>query len=463
MSRIVTPPDLKQCLGLAGMVAALTVGVVAQSIPPDRLVFAEAHQLHLVLPASHGSVIGLRSLPKELNAGEYSPDYARRMLVPAMGGSIAVGDFDSDGHPDLYVARPEGPNVLFRNNGDGTFEDVSAKAKVPGPSGSLFATFGDYDRSGRQSLFVTGAGGVVLYHNNRNGTFSDATKTAGLWSNLGELCTRAVLADVDGDGFPDLLVTIYTDLNRPPGKSVFVFPNDFAGVVSRLYRNNGDGTFTNITIAAGLAENPGRARSAVFADFNNDRQPDLLILRDDKPPALHLNRGGAKFEDATWVAGDALTQHAFFDAMVADLNRDGKPDLVLWSSMSFGVLLNRGNATFERAESIPLLAPLSSPFGFHGTVADLDGNGFDDVLTVDNDGRSHVFVNRAGIFTEVPFFLSSRSEKGRSDLAKAERSTHALGSIIPLRLENSVDLSLLALHRESHISIFTRLTNFEVK
>jgi hypothetical protein len=168
-----------------------------------------------------------------------------------------------------------------------------------------------------------------------------------------------------------------------------------------------------VTTAAGLAENPGRARSAVFADFNNDRRPDLLILRDDKPPALYLNRGGCKFEDATWDAGEDLTRHAFFDAVVADFNRDGKPDLALWSAMSFQVLLNRGNAAFVQAESIPLLPALVCPFGFHGTVADLDGNGFDDLISLDSDGRWHFFANNAGRFQEVLFTLSlgSRSRE----------------------------------------------------
>ena len=156
-----------------------------------------------------------------------------------------------------------------------------------------------------------------------------------------------------------------------------------------------------MTAASGLAGNPGRARKAISADFNGDQRLDILILRDDKQPVLYLNRGAGKFEDTTWDAGDALTRHAFFDAAATDLNHDGKPDLVLWSTQSFRALLNRGNATFEPAKSIPLLTPLLSPFGFHGTVGDLDENGFDDVLAVDNDGRLHAFANHAATFQEV--------------------------------------------------------------
>jgi hypothetical protein len=455
MRRVVTPGHFRPCLALATAVAALAVTLVAQSKSPERLVLVETNRLHLVLPAIHAPVPGPQSLPKEIAAGGYSPAYARRTLVPAIGGSIAVGDFDGDGRLDLYVAVPGASNSLLRNSGDGKFRDVTARAKVSGPGDSLTATFSDYDRSGHPSLFVTGATGIVLYHNNGNGTFSDVTRKAGLSSKTGELYTRAVFADIDNDGFPDLLVAIYTDLNRPPTKATLSFPNDFPGAVSRLYRNNGHGGFTDVTTVAGLAGNPGRARNAVFADFNNDGRPDLLILRDDKPPALYLNRGEGKFEDATWDAGEALTRHAFFDALVADFNGDGKPDIALWSTMSFAVLLNSGKATFERAESIPLLSPLAGPFGFHGTVADLDGNGFDDLVTLDNDGRWHFFANQAGRFQEAPLTLSLAS-KSRGDPSRTERALPAFSSVTPLRLEGQGGLNLLALQPDGRVTVLIR-------
>ena len=349
-------------------------------------------------------------LPAQIAAAEYSLDYARRTLVPAMGGSIATGDIDGDGRLDLYVVQPGGSNALFRNFGGNRFRDVTAKANVAGPAGSLSASFSDYDRSGHPSLFVAGASGITVYHNNGDGTFSDVTRKAGLQGKPGELYTSVALGDIDGDQFPDLLATVYTDLNRPPAKAAFTFPNDFSGGVSRLYRNNGDGTFTDVTNASGLGGNPGRGRKAIFADFNGDHRTDILLLRDDKPPALYLNRGGGKFEDETWDAGEALTRHAFFEAAVVDLNRDGKPDIVVWSGLSFRVLLNNGDATFERVESMPLLDPLLRPFGFHGMVADLDGNGFEDVVTVDKQGRLHIFANQAGKFQEVAFELPSGFE-----------------------------------------------------
>ena len=363
-----------------------------------------------------------------------------------MGGSITTGDFDGDGRPDLYVVYPAGANSLLRNRGEGVFEDVTAKAGAPGYEGSLSATFADYDRSGRPSLFVTGASGIALYRNNGNGTFSDVTRKAGLQTNPGELCTQAVLADVNGDGLPDLLVTVYTDLNHPPAQPGFTFPNDFSGAETRLYRNNGDGSFTEMTKASGIAGSIGRARHALVADFNADGRPDLLLLRDDRPPALYINRGNFSFEDGTWKAGEALTRHAFFDGAVADFNQDGKPDVALWSTMSFKVLLNTGKAVFSLADTLPFLPQFDNPFGFHGVVADLDGDGRPDILNVDVEGRWRAVINQGGRFLEIPFLIKP-----------ASGGTTPASAVYPAKLDMKDNIRLLSLHPDSRITALDRV------
>src|SRR5689334_21917097 len=161
-NRLFGPLALPVCI--AGGVTVWGVASVAQRMPADRFVLAENGRLHLELPPGRGSVP--QGLPKEVGAGDYSPDYARRTLVPGMGGSIAVGDYNGDGKPDLYAAVPGGSNGLFRNNGDGTFRNVTAEARVSGPEGALSATFCDYDRSGRQSLLIAGAAGITGCRNN---------------------------------------------------------------------------------------------------------------------------------------------------------------------------------------------------------------------------------------------------------------------------------------------------------
>ena len=210
------------------------------------------------------------SVPVSIRAEEFSLDYARRTLIPAMGGSILVGDFDGDGRPDLFVIVPGGSNHLLKNRADGTFVDITDKAKLAGSGADLNGALADFDKSGKPSLFIAGLGGVTLYRNNGDGSFTDATEKAGLSRKSGELATSVLLVDLDNDGFLDLLVTVYTDLTVPPSKKAFVFPNDFAGASSRLYRNQHDGTFKEITEAAGLNSNPGRTQKALAADFDHN-------------------------------------------------------------------------------------------------------------------------------------------------------------------------------------------------
>ena len=170
---------------------------------------------------------------------------------------------------------------------------------MAGPGATLSATFADYNNSGKPSLFVAGLDGVRLYRNMGDGVFQDETEKAGLNPIPGELDTQAVLFDADVDGFLDLVVTAYTNLNDPPKKDSFAFPNDFAGGTTHFYRNNGDGTFTEATPSSGLASAKGRMRGAVFADFDNDGYTDLCLFRDDGPPLLYANLGEDKFVNRT--------------------------------------------------------------------------------------------------------------------------------------------------------------------
>lgn len=334
------------------------------------------------------------ALPQQIEASRYTQDLAKRRLALAFAGSVATGDLDADGDSDLCIVGSDGMVHLFQNTGDAGFTEITDRAGLAGIKGFLSATFADYNRSGYPSLFLAGAGSMKLYHNRGNGTFVDRTEKAGFHANPSELYTRAILSDVDEDGFPDLLLTAYTDLSALPPKITFVFPDDFRGVISRLYHNNGGGTFTDITAGSGLESNSGRARNAVFADFNGDRRIDILLLRDDKPPALYFNQGQGRFEERTWQAGEQIVRNAFFDAQPADFNRDGKPDLILYSPLGSRVLLNDGGGRFQPLD--PLSTTVSYPanlVAFHGTVADVDGDGSEDLLAVDAEGNWQLFLN----------------------------------------------------------------------
>jgi len=381
------------------------------------------------------------TLPVAIRSNEYSLEYARRSLVPAMGGSIVIGDFDGDGRKDLYVIIPGGANHLFQNRADGAFVDVTETAKLGGYGADLSGAFADFDKSGRQSLFVAGLGGVTLYHNNSDGSFTDITQKAGLKGNAGELATSVLLFDADNDGFLDLLVTVYTDLSVAPSKSSFTFPNDFAGSNSRLYRNQHNGTFKEITETAGLTSNPGRTLKALAADFNHNGRLDLLLLRDNKPPALYRNQGRGVFEDKTWDAGAENWKYAYVDAQTSDFNHDGKLDVVLWSTIGNEVLVNQGSGTFKQDESLPLIYAANRSFGFHGMTADFNGDGYDDLLAVDDKGNWHFIVNHEGKFEEAPFALTP--EIGL-----------VFASMAAVRLGGSKEIDLIGLTVDGRVKIY---------
>ncbi|MFZ0769898.1 MAG: VCBS repeat-containing protein [Candidatus Sulfotelmatobacter sp.] len=424
------------------------------------MAFAEiTSQLHISLPPI-SLPSGALTLPTVIRSQEYSLEYARRNLVPAMGGSICVGDFDGDGHPDLYVIVPGGSNHLFQNRADGTFVDVTDKARVPGTGADLSGAFADFDKTGNPSLFVAGLGGVTLYHNNGDGTFTDTTEKAGLKGKPGELATSVLLFDADNDGFLDLLVTVYTDLSVPPSKASFTFPNDFASANSHLYRNQHDGTFKEVTEAAGLTSNPGRTHKALAADFNHNGRLDLLLLRDNKPPVLYRNQGRGEFEDRTWDAGTEIWKYAYLDAQTSDFNHDGRTDVVLWSTIGNEVLLNQGNGKFEQEESLPLVYAANRAFGFHGMAADFHGNGYDDLLTVDDKSNWHFIVNHAGHFEEAPFTLSPESATSEGSGAKTGAPPmpyFAFLTAAHLRGANKIDpgkIDLVALTMDGRVQIF---------
>jgi tetratricopeptide (TPR) repeat protein len=423
-------------------------GILAPSTPPleiarhanlERVTFAEITQkLGLALPTASAVA---RDPRQPIKAADYSREFARQNLVPFFGPSIAVGDYDSDGHPDLYVVIPSAQNHLFHNNGDGTFSDVTKKAGVAGPGATLSATFADFDNSGKISLFVAGLDGVKVYRYAGDGVFQDDTEKAGLKPEPGEVDTRAVLFDADNDGLLDLVITAYTNLNQPPQKDSFLFPNDFSGATLHFYRNNGDGSFTEKTSAAGLAAAKGRMRGAVFADFANRGYADLFLFRDDGPPLLYENQGENKFVFRR-ETGAALAKAVVLDAQVADFNHDGYFDLAIWSTNGYQVLLNQGDWKFSPAAA-PAISPPAGFFTFRGAVADLNGDSFPDLLATDAHGRLHFLVNWGGRFRE-------------GLIALPVRDPAALASLIPTWLENPGKLDLLAMTRSGQLRGFEK-------
>jgi len=374
--------------------------VVTPAIVKARpLTFQEvASKLGLNVPAGKAPHMSRQGV--KIKSGQFSLDWARTNILPLFNPSVAVSDYDGDGRLDLFVVIPGSKDYLFHQNADGTYTDVTAKAGVGGDGSDVSAVFVDDTNSGHPSLFVAGLGGVRVYQNNGNGTFTDATAKAGLKGKPGELDTDIAAVDTDNDGFLDLIVSAYTDFSSLPEKSVLAFPADFHGATSHLYRNDGDGTFKDITAASGLAAARGRMRGAVFADFNNDGYMDLLFYRDDGQPFLFINHGEDHFVDGTDHAGLGQLGTPVTRAEVSDLNHDGWFDLVLWTPMGYQVLMNQGGARFKRV-SAPEVKPPTRLFRNTGTLADLDGDSFDDILAADVKGRWHWVRNLGGKFEEA--------------------------------------------------------------
>jgi len=380
-----------------------------------------------------------------IKAGEYSLSVARRAILPRFPSSIVIGDYDGDGHPDVYIARPGGRNQLLHSNGKGGFTDVTEKAGVAGDGRGLSAVFADYDNSGHPSLLVAGLGGVTVYHNHGDGTFTDDTAKVGITAKPGELDTRIIAFDSDSDGFLDVVTTAYSDLTDAPHKPVFRFPDDFEGGAIHLYRNNGDGTFSDVTASSSLGAVRGKLRSVAFADFNDDGYADLVFLREDAPPLLYVNRGEDHFEDATAGAGPDFVKLHAVDTDVSDLNHDGYFDLVLWSPQGYSVLWGKGNARFQAAAFPPAL-PLSqaSRFGMLGTVADLDGNGFDDLIAFDDTGRLHAVLNSGGQFRQV----------AEVKLGSASPLGSAPAALVPSSLASPSRLDLITSSSDDTVHVF---------
>jgi len=287
----------------------------------------------------------------------YGDEYRNKYIVEANGPGIAFFDYDHDGWLDIFVpsgTRMEGfpagrepTNRLYHNNRDGTFADVTAKAGLTHTGWCYGVCVGDYDNDGRDDLFLTYFGKNVLYHNNGDGSFTDVTETAGLREPRDRFATGCTFVDYDRDGFLDLFVSRYIDLDlahTPVGGSsrfckyrdvpVNCGPLGLKQETCALYHNNGDGTFTDVSARSGILKPGGRyGLGAVAFDYNNDGWPDLFVACDSSPNLLFRNNRDGTFsevgtESGCAVSGDGMEQ-ANMGVAVGDYDGDGFLDLFL--------------------------------------------------------------------------------------------------------------------------------------
>jgi hypothetical protein len=337
------------------------------------------------------------------------------------GCGLAVADFDGDGHDDIYFCNQLGPNALYRNKGDGTFEDVAAAAGVAlGDRVCVGATFADYDNDGRPDLYVTSTrGGNVLFHNEGGGRFKDVTEQAGL-THVGHSQT-AVFFDYDNDSFLDLFVTNTaawtTDTYDPPsrhflGKGVFREFTNSPKEHNRLYRNNGDGTFTDVTRKAGL-RGLGWAGDAAAFDYDGDGWIDLYVTNMFGRNQLYRNDGNGQLAEISDKAG--LETFWPWGIATGDFDNDGHEDVFVPSGMGYpfyywpnALLMNQGDGTFrDRAAEMgiepvprgPLFPqPMAGRPAARSSRCAVAGD-------FDGDGRLEVVTNN---FNDQPYYFKSR-------------------------------------------------------
>jgi enediyne biosynthesis protein E4 len=331
-------------------------------------------------------------------------------IVEATGSGCAFLDYDGDGWIDIYAVNgrylegvndPESTfkgaklgNHLYRNKGDGTFEDVTAKAGVADGGYGMGVSVGDYDNDGRPDFYVTNYSGNTLYHNNGDGTFTDVTAKAGVRGN-GSWSVGAVFFDYDKDGKLDLFVGNYLEFD-PKYRlyyeaDVYPGPLSYPPLQSILYHNNGDGTFTDVTAKAGVTKK-GRAMGALSADYDDDGWPDLFVANDAMQNYLYHNNGNGTFTEVGLESGVAFGQHgnavASMGGDFGDFDRDGKLDLMVPAMSYITFYRNLGKGLFEDVSVTLGIAKTSAQFwSWGGDFVDYDNNGELDLLIVNGDGH----------------------------------------------------------------------------
>ena len=337
-------------------------------------------------------------------------DFDLSNIVEGTGAGAMFFDYDGDGWLDIYFAngcwlkevndnrgrklRGELTNSLYRNNGDGTFRDVTKEAGVGDKGYGVGCSAADFDQDGDLDLYVLNYGPNVFYRNNGDGTFTDISQTSGLANPRWSL--SAPWFDYDGDGDLDVYVANYLEYDSGKFRSYYAAagypgPLSYRGQPDALYRNNGDGTFTDVTKQAGIFQPNGRAMSATVADFNNDGFLDLYIPNDAMENYFFRNTGKGTFVDEGLVMGLAFGEGgqgvSSMGPAAGDIDRDGWLDIYI-PDMGYGCLLMNRKEYFEdRTEPTNLAVVCGQYTGWGGVLFDYDCDGYLDVFVA--NGNAH--------------------------------------------------------------------------
>ncbi len=393
---------------IIGIVILFLIAIVAQGIP-----------IHTV-----GADTGIQFVDVTQEAGIHWKHVdgrsGQKYFMETLGSGAAFFDYDGDGDADLYfvngaplpgyVSQEMPTNCLYQNNGDGTFTDVTEKAGVGDTGYGHGCAVGDYNNDGKLDLYVTNYGVNRLYRNNGDGTFTEVAESAGVteprWS------TSCAFADYDRDGNLDLYVVNYIvyDIDENPwcgrkekGIRAYCEPDNFIAQSDTLYRNNGDGTFTDVTKTAGIYNTTGKGLGVVWGDYDNDGALDIYVANDSTENLFYHNNRDGTFEEVGFMVGVALSEDGAAEngmgTAFGDWNNDGWLDLTVtnYALQTNTLYHNDADGFFTDATAMTKTAQLTYPYlGWATAFIDYDNDGYQDLFVA----NGHLHENLAEIELE---------------------------------------------------------------
>ena len=415
----------------------------------------------------------------------------KKFLLETMGSGVALLDYDGDGFLDVYLlngarltpgmvpgsipekSTPEYWNRLYRNNGNGTFSDTTEAAGMAGRGYAMGVAVGDYDNDGRPDLYVTNYPSNQLFRNQGDGTFGDVTATAGV--SGGGWSSSAGFFDYDRDGDLDLFVCRYMQWDFDDvfcGRSnlrAYCDPKHFRAISNLLYRNDGDGTFTDATDGSGVGAHPSQGLGVAFNDFDRDGRPDVVVANDGVPQSLFLNQGNGSFREEALLKGLAFDEDgntfAGMGVDFADYDQDGWPDVLITtlSLETYALFRNLSGRAFDYVSKRSGVAAATRLYSGWGTF----------FFDADNDGRKDIFVAQGHVmdtiestnsilsYLQPPLLLRNRADGFEDVSAESGRpfgNSHAGRGAAFGDLDNDGDLDLVIVNMDRRVQIFRNET-----
>lgn len=368
---------------------------------------------------------------------------SRKYLPETMGGGVAMFDYNKDGLLDIFFVNgaalsdpmppgkapdkrdPKYWNRLYRNNGDGTFSDVTQQAGVQGSGYGMGVAVADYDNDGYPDLYVTNLGRNILYHNNRDGTFTDVTEQAGVGG--GGWSAGAMFVDYDRDGLLDLFVSRYLtwDFSQDifcgqtkPGFRAYCHPDQFKPVTHILFHNEGHGRFRDVSQESGIANFPGKGLGVAMNDYDRDGWPDIVVANDSFPEQLFHNLQNGKFEEVGATVGVAYDEDgktfAGMGVDFADYDNDGWPDIFInaLALQKYALFQNRGGRFDYVSGTLGVAATSINHSGWGVKFIDYDNDGLKDLFIGQGHVMDNIDLTQPEVhYVEAPMLLRNESRK----------------------------------------------------